>query len=142
MTPEQIYLIQASWRKVFPCAISVGETFYQRLFQLDPDLKPLFDTSMHKQIKKLFATLDYIVKGLGDLDAIVPTAQELAVSHVEYGAKNKDYDTVGAALLWALEQNLGKDFTPATREAWVIAYTTLASVMKTAATAAMKTKKQ
>jgi hemoglobin-like flavoprotein len=36
---------------------------------------------------------------------------------------------VGAALLATLEKGLGKDFTPAVREAWVICYTLIAREM-------------
>ena len=42
-------------------------------------------------------------------------------------------EIVGAALLWALEQGLGPDFTPAVREAWVETYALVANVMKAAA---------
>jgi nitric oxide dioxygenase len=33
-------------------------------------------------------------------------------------------------LLWTLEQGLGEDFTPETRQAWVDCYTTLAGTMQ------------
>jgi nitric oxide dioxygenase len=35
--------------------------------------------------------------------------------------------------LWTLDKGLGDEFTPATREAWTQAYTTLAGVMMAAA---------
>jgi nitric oxide dioxygenase len=40
---------------------------------------------------------------------------------------------VGSALLWTLGQGLGEQFTPAVKDAWVDAYTTLSSAMKQAA---------
>ena len=40
---------------------------------------------------------------------------------------------MGAALLWALEQELGAAWTPAVREAWTTAYTVLAELMTAAA---------
>ncbi len=43
------------------------------------------------------------------------------------------YDALGEALLWALEQALGEDFTPAVREAWTVCYDELAGEMKAAA---------
>ena len=46
------------------------------------------------------------------------------------------YDTVATALVWTLEQGLGDDFTPATRQAWVEAYTILAGTMQQAAAVA------
>jgi hemoglobin-like flavoprotein len=43
------------------------------------------------------------------------------------------YDTVGAALIWTLEQGLGDDFTPEVQAAWLDVYTVLADTMKQAA---------
>ncbi len=52
---------------------------------------------------------------------------------MEYGVKAEDYAPVGAALIYTLEQGLGDDFTPQTKEAWETAYGTLVSVMTSAA---------
>jgi hemoglobin-like flavoprotein len=52
---------------------------------------------------------------------------------VQYGVHPEHYGTVGAALLWTLEQELGAAFTPEVREAWTTAYTVLAELMTTAA---------
>jgi hemoglobin-like flavoprotein len=52
------------------------------------------------------------------------------------GVRQVHYDTVATALVWTLEQGLGDDFTPATRQAWVEAYTILAGVMQQAAATA------
>jgi hypothetical protein len=39
MTPQQVALIQESWRKVLPISDTAAELFYSRLFTLDPTLK-------------------------------------------------------------------------------------------------------
>jgi hemoglobin-like flavoprotein len=39
----------------------------------------------------------------------------------------------GSALLWTLERGLGDAWTPAVNDAWVAAYTLVASVMRAAA---------
>lgn len=44
-----------------------------------------------------------------------------------------DYDTVGASLLWTLEQGLGNVFIDELKTAWTETYTTLAGVMLEAA---------
>jgi hemoglobin-like flavoprotein len=48
-----------------------------------------------------------VVKGLGNLEQVLPAASALAKRHVGYGAKAEHYPVVGAALLWALEMGLG-----------------------------------
>ena len=47
--------------------------------------------------------------------------------------KDEDYDKVGEAFLWTLDQGLGDAFTSEVKEAWVVTYTTVADVMKAAA---------
>lgn len=42
MTPRQIELVQASWRRVLPIAEDAAQLFYARLFELDPTLRELF----------------------------------------------------------------------------------------------------
>jgi hemoglobin-like flavoprotein len=52
---------------------------------------------------------------------------------VAYGVEDKDYETVGKALIWTLEHGLGTDFTPQVKEAWLATYQLLAETMKQAA---------
>ena len=59
--------------------------------------------------------------------------QALGRRHAGYGVREEHYATVGAALLWTLEQGLGDTFTTPVRDAWATAYGTLASVMIEAA---------
>ena len=58
----------------------------------------------------------------------------MARRHVIYGVQPQHYDTVGAALLWTLEQGLGNGFTAEVRAAWTEAYGLLASAMQKAST--------
>jgi hemoglobin-like flavoprotein len=44
---------------------------------------------------------------------------------VDYGVKPAPYDSVGAALLWTLEQGLGSKFTDELKAAWTTACGTL-----------------
>jgi hemoglobin-like flavoprotein len=135
MTPEQIEMVRTSWAKVVPIAGPAASLFYDRLFQLDPELKSLFQGDMTEQGRKLMAMINTAVNGLDKLDDIVPAVQELGRRHVDYGVKDADYDTVGSALLWTLEQGLGEAFTPDVKEAWATAYGVLAGTMKEAANA-------
>ena len=133
MTPEQIDLVQSSFKKVLPIKDTAGELFYDRLFTLDPALRPMFPADLKPQIQKLMAMIATAVGGLTKLDTIVPAVQDLSRRHVGYGVKDAHYDTVGNALLWTLEQGLGADFTPKTKEAWTVCYGVLAATMKDAA---------
>ena len=133
MTPEQIELVQSSWENVKPISDQAAELFYGRLFELDPEVRALFKGDMREQGRKLMTMITLAVSGLSRLDEIVPAVQELGRRHVGYGVADAHYDTVGAALLWTLEQGLGDAFTADTRAAWSETYGLLATTMKAAA---------
>lgn len=132
MTPEQIALVQSTWAQVLPIKDTAAELFYGKLFELDPEVKPLFKGDMKTQGQKLMAMIGTAVGGLDNVEQLVPAVQDLGRRHVGYGVKDAHYDTVGAALLWTLETGLGPAFTPETRDAWATTYGTLANVMKEA----------
>jgi nitric oxide dioxygenase len=62
----------------------------------------------------------------------------MARRHVDYGVQPEHYAYVGSALLYALGQGLGTDFTPAVKLAWTDAYGLLSGVMIAAAYPAMQ----
>ena len=133
MNPAQITLVQQSFAKVAPIADAAAAMFYQRLFELDPALTKLFRGDMKDQGKKLMAMIAGAVRGLDRLDTLVPVLHKLGARHVGYGVKEKDYKTVGAALLWTLEKGLGSGFTHEVRAAWTVVYGLLAQTMLDAA---------
>ena len=133
MTPEEKALVKDSWAKVLPIKETAAELFYNRLFEIAPEVKPYFKGDMKDQGEKLMKMLNTAVSGLDNLEALITPLQNLGKKHVSYGVKNEDYDKVGAAFLWTLEQGLGDAFTNEVKEAWVVTYTTVATVMKEAA---------
>ena len=136
MTNEQIQLVAASFDKIAPRADEAAALFYGRLFEVDPSLRTLFKGDLTEQGLKLMQMIGVAVKGLGRIDDLVPALRALGARHAVYGVKDAHYETVGAALLWALGQGLGPDFTDETKEAWTAAYSILARTMKEAASAA------
>ncbi len=133
MTPQQINLVQLSWKKVRPIADTAATLFYHRLFILDPKLQTLFKHDMHDQGRKLMNTITYAVNSLDNIASVVPAVEDLGRRHASYGVTDKDYDTVAQALLWTLQQGLGDAFTPETKQAWIETYTLLAQTMIKAA---------
>ena len=49
MTPSQIDLVQSSLAKVVPIAETAASLFYGRLFEVAPEVKPLFRGDMKEQ---------------------------------------------------------------------------------------------
>ena len=129
MTPQQIEMVKKTWVMVVPIADTAAELFYGRLFQLEPSYKTLFKNDMKEQGKKLMKTINIAVEALDDVEPLIPVLKKMGADHVGYGVKERDYNVVGAALLWTLEQGLGDAFTEEVKSGWAAVYGVLAGVM-------------
>ena len=78
MTPDQVKIVQQSFVKVAPISDQAAVIFYDRLFEVAPQVKAMFPADMTEQRKKLMATLAFVVNGLGNLESILPAASALA----------------------------------------------------------------
>lgn len=134
MTPAQIRLVQQSFEQVAPIAEAAAGLFYDRLFAMDPALRPLFARAdMAEQGRKLMQAIGFVVRALDTPAPVLAQLRALGQRHVGYGVQPGHYATVGAALLWTLEQGLGDGFTPDVRDAWTDAYGLVAATMVAAA---------
>lgn len=129
MNASDVTLVQDSFKKVAPISEVAAELFYGRLFEVAPQVKPMFRGDMKEQGRKLMATLGVVVTGLTRLETVLPAASALAKQHVSYGVKAEHYPIVGGALLWTLEKGLGEAWTPELAAAWTAAYATLSGYM-------------
>ena len=136
MTPKQVAQIQDSWTKVIPIQTEAAALFYNRLFEVDPDLRALFKGDLIEQGRKLMTMITVVVNGLTRLEALIPAVRDLGHRHAGYRVKEEHYAIVGGVLLWTLEQGLGPQFTPELKQAWSEAYTLLAATMQQGAAAA------
>ena len=133
MTPQQIELVKKTWVMVVPIADPAAELFYGRLFELEPSYRAMFKHDMTEQGKKLMKTINIAVEALDDVEPLVPTLKQMGADHAGYGVVDRDYNVVGAALLWTLEQGLGEVFTDEVKNAWAAVYEVLANTMKSGA---------
>jgi hemoglobin-like flavoprotein len=133
LTLDQVKIVQDSFQKVVPIAATAADMFYDQLFAISPEVRPLFPDNLAEQKKKLIGMLSIAVTNLHQADKIIRAVQDLGKRHVAYGVTDKHYESVGTALLWTLEQGLGAEFTEPVKTAWTEAYATLAGVMKSAA---------
>lgn len=68
------------------------------------------------------------VSKLDDLDSLVPILQAQGKLQRKAGAKAKQYDSLGSAFLFALEQTLAQVWNKAVKEAWTWIYVFVAKV--------------
>ena len=128
LTSAQIELIRESFAKLQPDPV-IAERFYERLFEIAPDLRALFRSDMTGQGMRFMSTLGVIVDHLGDPIALEPYVDQLAKGHAVYGVKPAHFQPMGRALILTMEEALGADLPEGAAEAWEAAYDLLAKRM-------------
>ena len=129
LDPEQKHRLRKTFALVERQSHVAALVFYQRLFELNPMLRPLFKTDIELQAAKLMDMLATALSLLEKPDDLNETLEDLGARHVAYGVETEHYETVGDALLAMLSAVLGTDFTPDTRRAWTDLYQFIAATM-------------
>jgi hemoglobin-like flavoprotein len=130
MTPHQINLIKSSFAKIYFSRDESAKIFYDRLFAIAPQIRSLFKSNMEAQGQKLMDTLALVVTATSHPESLEFLLQDTAQRHVRYGAVAEHYVSVGDALLWMMQQQLGGDFTPAVQAAWTELYQEISATMQ------------
>jgi nitric oxide dioxygenase len=133
LSDEELDVVRSSFREIAIDPRASAGLFYDRLFELEPELRRMFPPDMEQQGAKMMSMLGAIVARIHDHAALLPMVGDLARRHAGYGALPAHYARVGEALLWTLEQRLGARCTEGVRDAWRKAYAGLAAAMTAAA---------
>ena len=118
MNPEQIMLVQSSWDDIEPVSSQIGEQFYLKFFELQPEAKQLFQKSPREQGELIMSMIASVVDMLDKPDRIEPLLRDLGHRHKEYGVAAEFFEPFKEALFWALEKVMGDGFSGQIKEAW------------------------
>lgn len=129
---QQVKLVQTSFTKILSQADATAKLFYERLFSIAPDTLSLSQSDLNSQQRKFIDILRVAVNSLSNLPELSPTIEGLGRKYSSYKVPEKQYKPIGEALIWTLEKQLGEDFTPEVRQAWIFVYTLLSSLMQDA----------
>jgi hemoglobin-like flavoprotein len=129
VSQEQKALVQESFKVVEKISDVAADMFYQRLFDIEPELRSLFSEDLREQKKKLMGALKVLVNTLDKPDKLIPILEDMGRKHKTYGVVEDHFVPVADALVWTLEEGLGTDFTEEVRHAWTALYSAVASIM-------------
>nr|XP_021142811.1 neuroglobin [Columba livia] len=116
-----------------------------RLFDLDPDLLPLFQYNCKQfaspqeclsapefldHIRKVMLVIDAAVSHLENLSCLEEYLCNLGKKHQAVGVKVESFSTVRESLLYMLEKCLGTAFSPDVQEAWSKLYGAVVKAME------------
>jgi nitric oxide dioxygenase len=110
--------------------LAPADEFYRRLFELAPEVRPMFKREMGLQAKKFSDMFAWVIAHLEDPEELCRELRELGARHSGYGVKIDQYAPLGSALIWMFQRTLGDRFTSEMEEAWLEAYAFISSEME------------
>lgn len=108
------FVIQQTWRLVESGPGSkLTATFYQRLFDKHPDVKPMFSKAdMTFQTAKVYEVIQVAVRFLDDMAQVQPLLEDIGVRHArDYGVLKGHYDAMTLCFVEALDVVLQSEKT-------------------------------
>lgn len=122
-------LLRSTWAEAAAFGDRFVLDFYARLFAEHPHLRGLFGTTMDEQRAKIATTLDLVVQGADNLEAVVPRLRALGRMHRRFGVMPDMFGPVKEALLQTFRRFLGDRWTPEAHDTWSQAIDLVAGVM-------------
>ena len=129
LTRKQVAEIRASFRALQPKVLEASQIFYDRLFEIAPELRKLFRSDIEGQGMRFMTALGAILDHIDDREALTPHLRRLAQGHSAYGVQAENFKPMGQALIWTMRDVLGDDLSAEAELAWERAYDRLADEM-------------
>ena len=129
LSSDEIDRVRDSFDRLWPTSAQTAGLFYDRLFEIAPEVRPLFRRDIDEQKRKFIATLAVIVGSLDDRSKLIALTDGLARQHGSFGVRPAHYSMVGEALMWSLARGLGDAWTPGVAASWRKAYGIISTFM-------------
>jgi hemoglobin-like flavoprotein len=129
MNRESVARVQRSHAALSARHADLTSRFYELLFAADPVVRRLFPDDLTRQRAHFDAALALVVRNLDDVEVLAASLRELGVQHLHWGAQPRHYFSVQEALVTALKELSGDDWSAALDQDWRDAIGTIASFM-------------
>jgi hemoglobin-like flavoprotein len=135
LTSDQISLLKNSFRRLD--TQRAASLFYERLFQRNPEVRPLFPDDLSDLQLKLMSVFELVVFSFDEKkhnqyalqSSVLMPLRELGRKHDEKGIKPKHYEIANNLLVEVMHDTTGKIFTEEVKQAWQLALLHLTSAM-------------
>jgi nitric oxide dioxygenase len=129
MKRESIARVQRSHAALRARAVDLPSRFYEHLFVAAPEVRRLFPDDMTRLRAHFDAALALVVRNLADVEMLAQSLRDFGVQHMHWGVQPKHYFIVQGALVGALKELSGDDWSAELDQDWRDAIGTIASFM-------------
>jgi hemoglobin-like flavoprotein len=124
-----VQAVQRSFEMILPMADTFAAMFYDRFFTAEPAARPLFKSDMTVQREKVMEMLSLAVHNLDSSASLQQELHDLGGRHVGYRVETHHYEIMNQAILDALGDCLGEQFTDEMKLGWEKALVSLTETM-------------
>lgn len=121
--------LESSFERVSAAGDAFPKRFYETLFAAHPEVRRLFPADLALQRQKLLDMLRWVVGTLRDPAAVRTQLAELGARHVTYGARAEHYPAIVRALVEAMAQISGPQWSEDLRADWTSAFELVSDIM-------------
>ena len=129
MNDRQILLIKKSWHQFLLNAEENEVLFFNRLFEMAPEVKQLFKGNLKELTKKFTSITTFMVSKLHNFEDALKEVKTIIQRNNQYKLSAEYYAFMGDALLCTLENGLAETWNDELKESWATAYFALADSM-------------
>ena len=148
VTEQDIILARASWKHITDgtspafyqyrasgtnesstCLSWFYDTFYKRLFDVNPDARSLFKTNMQSQGRVLVGMISTALNQLKNPDSFGILLTELTHNHSRRGIRGLQYGIIGDVLFWSLHKCVGSVYDATTSVSWIKIFSYMLSII-------------
>ena len=118
MTQASLQRITTNYEALAGRIGSLTRTFYDRLFQAMPHVRPLFRLDIDLQSQHLAAALALIVRNLRDMDLLEEPLMELGAGHARVGVRPEHYPVLCRTMVATLRDGSAGAWSPELEADW------------------------
>jgi hemoglobin-like flavoprotein len=97
----------------------VFDTFYQRLFDIHPSVKPLFKNGLITQGRFLVKMISMLLGSLNNQKEFDESLYKLVVTHNTHGMNASEYGMIGEIIFYTLKRCTGPTYNVEASRAWI-----------------------
>jgi len=129
MTEASLGRISANYALLAERMPALAQAFYDRLFTVLPESRPMFKIDIALQSQHMAAALGLIVRNMRLLDALQQPLMDFGVQHARVGVRPEHYPIVCRAMVDTLAQGSGENWSPQLDADWSEALATVSRIM-------------
>ncbi|MCY3414121.1 MAG: hypothetical protein INQ03_20925 [Candidatus Heimdallarchaeota archaeon] len=119
ITPKELKTLRKNWDVVRENKDKMASAHYDKLFEIAPNVEPLFKASAEVQGERLIHSITEVLRLLDvNEESVITYIKRLGIKHRGFKVKKSYYPYMIDSLIWAISSALGHELTDEETATW------------------------